>query len=82
MVACAKHFFGDGNVVYGSGEDSDVARLIDRGDAQLSDDEIEALLAVYQAQIDAGVQTIMISHSSLNGMKMHENAQVYTVAEK
>ena len=75
VVACAKHFFGDGNVVYGSGEDSDVARLIDRGDAVLTDAEIEELLSVYQAQIDAGVQTIMISHSSLNGIKMHENAQ-------
>lgn len=75
VVACAKHFFADGNVVYGSGEDSDVSRLIDRGDSVLSDAEIQELLSVYQAQIDAGVQTIMISHSSLNGVKMHENAQ-------
>ncbi len=75
MVACAKHFFGDGNVAYGSGEDSDVNRLMDRGDAQLSEREIDALLAVYQAQIDAGVQTIMVSHSALNGVKMHENAE-------
>ena len=75
VVACAKHFFADGNVVYGTGEDSDVSRLIDRGDSALSEEEIENLLAVYQAQINAGVQTIMISHSSLNGVKMHENAQ-------
>ena len=75
LVACTKHFFADGNVVYGTGEQSDVGRLIDRGDAQLSDAEIEKLLKVYQAQIDAGVQTIMISHSSLNGMKMHENKE-------
>lgn len=75
VVACAKHFFGDGNVAYGSGENSDVNRLMDRGDAQLSEREIDALLAVYQAQIDAGVQTIMVSHSSLNGVKMHENAE-------
>ena len=75
VVACAKHFFGDGNVTYGSGENSDVNRLMDRGDAQLSEREIDALLAVYQAQIDAGVQTIMVSHSSLNGVKMHENAE-------
>ncbi|MBO4919843.1 MAG: glycoside hydrolase family 3 protein, partial [Erysipelotrichaceae bacterium] len=30
IIACAKHFFGDGNVVYGSGEGD---LLIDRGDA-------------------------------------------------
>ncbi|MBR5088301.1 MAG: glycoside hydrolase family 3 protein, partial [Ruminiclostridium sp.] len=75
LVACAKHFFADGNVLYGTGERDDTFMLIDRGDAQLSDDEINELLKVYQAQIDAGVQTIMISHSSLNGVKMHENKE-------
>lgn len=75
VAACAKHFFADGNVTYGTGEKSDVDRLIDRGDSKLSDDEIAELLSVYQAQIDTGVQTIMISHTSLNGLKMHENAQ-------
>ena len=75
LIACAKHFFADGNVVYGTGEQSDTDRLIDRGDSQLSDAETEELLKVYQAQIDAGVQTIMISHSSLGGVKMHENKE-------
>ncbi|MGN0624161.1 MAG: glycoside hydrolase family 3 protein [Oscillospiraceae bacterium] len=75
VIACPKHFFADGNVVFGTGENSDVQRLIDRGDAVLSDEEIDELLSVYQEQIDAGAQTIMISHSSLNGVKMHENAE-------
>ena len=75
LVACAKHFFADGNVVYGTGEQSETPMLIDRGDAKLTDAEIAELLKVYQAQIDAGVQTIMISHSSLNGVKMHENKE-------
>ena len=75
VIACPKHFFADGNVVFGTGENSDVPRLIDRGDAVLSDDQIDELLSVYQEQIDAGAQTIMISHSSLNGVKMHENAE-------
>lgn len=75
LVACAKHFFADGNVLYGTGEAGAPLKRIDRGDAQLTDAEIEELLKVYQAQIDAGVQTIMISHSSLNGVKMHENKE-------
>ena len=75
VIACAKHYFGDGNVAYGTGEQSDYPRLIDRGDAVLSQDEIDALLEVYRAQIDAGVQTIMVSYSSLNGLKMHENGE-------
>ncbi|MBO4836671.1 MAG: glycoside hydrolase family 3 protein [Clostridia bacterium] len=75
VIACAKHYFGDGNAVYGTGEQSDYSRIIDRGDARLSEEEISQLLAVYQAQIDAGVQTVMVSYSSLNGLKMHENGE-------
>ncbi|MCI7766955.1 MAG: glycoside hydrolase family 3 protein [Oscillospiraceae bacterium] len=75
VIACPKHFFGDGNVEYGTGECSDVDRLIDRGNAVLSDNEINELLEVYRAQIDAGAQTIMISHSAVNGVKMHENGR-------
>ena len=74
LVACAKHFFADGNVVYGTGEDSEgTSRIIDRGDASLTADEIADLLNVYQSLVSSGVQTIMISHSSINGVKMHEN---------
>ena len=73
LVVCAKHYFADGNVKFNTGEKGDTEMLIDRGDAVLTDDEIKELLKVYQAQIDAGVQTVMISHSSVNGVKMHEN---------
>ena len=75
LVACAKHYLADGNAEYNTGEKGNIEMLIDRGDARLTDDEINELLKVYQAQIDAGVQTIMISHSSLNGVKMHENKE-------
>ncbi len=75
VIACAKHYLADGNVAFGTGENSDARRLIDRGNASLDEEQINELLKVYQAQIDAGVQTIMISHSALNGLKMHENAE-------
>ena len=75
VIATAKHYFGDGNAVYGTGEKSDYDRIIDRGDAQLTEEEINELLKVYQAQIDAGTQAIMVSYSSLNGVKMHENGE-------
>jgi len=74
-VACAKHFFGDGNVLYGTGEKSDYDRIIDRGDSRLTQEQIDELIKVYKEQIDAGVQTIMVSYSSLNGKKMHENRE-------
>ncbi len=76
----AKHYFGDGNVLYGTGETLDKEkRLIDRGDAQMSDAEIKESLKVYQAMIDVGVKTIMISHSSLNGIKMHANEKYISI---
>ena len=73
VVACPKHFLGEGYVQYGTGEGD---RLIDRGDSPMTPEEIEANLAIYQAQIDAGAQSIMLSHSSVNGVKMHANAEL------
>ena len=75
LVVCAKHYLADGNTAYGTGEKGGPEMLLDRGDARLSEGEIGELLQVYQALIDAGVQTVMISHSSLNGVKMHENRE-------
>ena len=76
VIVCPKHFFGEGYVVYGTGENSDgVNRLIDRGDSQPTEEQIAECLAVYQHMIEIGAQTIMISHTSLWGTKMHENAE-------
>ena len=76
IVVCAKHFFGGGYTKYGTGEFSDsTIRIIDRGDAEMTQEEIDAQLSVYEALINSGVQSIMISHSSLWGTKMHENAE-------
>ncbi|MEM6320883.1 MAG: glycoside hydrolase family 3 protein [Bacteroidota bacterium] len=70
MVTCAKHYLGDGNTQIGTG----LANLVDRGNAILSDLYVkEKLLPPYRSQIEEGVQTIMPSYSSLNGVKMHQN---------
>ena len=73
IAPCPKHFLGDGHTAYGTGEDG---RLIDRGDAVMTEEEIQKELAVYKALIDAGVPSIMLSHSSLNGKKLHEDAEI------
>lgn len=79
VIACPKHYLGDGGVEYGTGEsDLQNTRLIDRGDAALTEDEIAEQLAIYQNLIDIGTQSIMISHSSLNGVKMHANKYYMT----
>ena len=71
-AACAKHFFADGSETWGTGEGG---KLIDRGSAILTDRQIEALLDVYRAQIEAGARTLMLSFGMVNGVMMHENAE-------
>ena len=75
IMPTAKHFIGDGSVVFGTGEDD---KLIDRGDATLTDAQLDELLKPYISLIKAGVKMIMVSHSSVNGLKMHANKKLLT----
>lgn len=71
IIACAKHFFGDGATVWGTG---DSGYYIDRGNViSTSDTELQKFLDPYIAAINSGVRSIMVSFNSINGVKMHEN---------
>jgi beta-glucosidase len=62
VMACAKHFVGDGGTHHG----------IDHGDTQLNFEELQALhIHPFQAAIKAGVLSVMVSFSSVNGNKCH-----------
>ncbi len=62
LAASAKHFVADGGTDGGH----------DQGNAVATEAEIRALhLAPYYEAIEAGVYTIMVSYSSINGAKMH-----------
>ncbi len=62
VVACAKHWVGDG------GTDSGV----DQGDTLAEEEELRRLhIAPYLPALDAGVLTVMVSLSSWNGGKCH-----------
>ena len=74
VLVCPKHFICDGYTKYDTGEDPNIM-ILDRGDAIVTEDQINENLAIYRALIDEGVQVIMISHSALNGTKMHENGE-------
>ena len=75
VVACAKHFIGDGNTEFGTGMNG----LVDRGNTVLTTNELkEKLLPKYQAAIDANVQTIMASYNSWNGVKCHGSKELLT----
>ena len=62
VLACAKHFIGDGGTTNG----------IDQGDTVADEATVRRLyLPPYVAAIKAGVGSIMVSYSSWNGAKMH-----------
>ena len=75
VLPCAKHYLGDGMTAYGTGEGD---YIIDRGDAPMTQTQIDDQLSIYKALVDAGVQSIMVSHSSVNGVKMHESEEYIT----
>lgn len=69
VLATAKHFVGDGGTHEG----------IDQGDTRLDEESLYRIHGLpYPAAIDAGVQTVMASFSSWNGMKMHEHRYLLT----
>ncbi|CAB4283177.1 unnamed protein product [Prunus armeniaca] len=69
VVACAKHFVGDGGTIKGINENN---TLID----------MHGLMSIhmpaYYHSIIKGVSTIMVSYSSWNGKKMHANHELVT----
>ena len=69
VLACAKHFIGDGGTQNG----------VDQGNDICDEATIRRLyLPPYQAAIKAGVGSIMVSYSSWNGKKMHGNKYLLT----
>ncbi len=62
ILACAKHFLGDGGTFGGD----------DQGNVIADEQTIRQLhLQGYVSAINAGVKSIMVSYSSINGQKMH-----------
>ncbi len=80
LLACAKHFIGDGGTQYGTGRKlRENLQILDRGDVILSEDELRRIhLAGYISTIKAGVGTIMPSYSSWNGVKCSGSKRLLT----
>jgi len=69
VIATAKHFVGDGGTHEGK----------DQGDAQVSEAVLRDVHAAgYPPAIKAGVQVVMVSFSSWNGVKMAGNKALIT----
>jgi beta-glucosidase len=83
ILACAKHYVGDGGTAWGTGwhDPSHPERGVplDQGDVRLSEDELRRIhLQGYPAAIAAGVGTIMPSYSSWNGVKCSGSHRLLT----
>jgi beta-glucosidase len=69
VLACAKHFIGDGGTQNGK----------DQGDTVCDEATLRKLfLPPYRAAVKAGVGSIMISYSSWNGKKLHADKYLLT----
>jgi beta-glucosidase len=69
VMATAKHFIGDGATDFG----------IEGGNTTLSLKEIkQRLLPPYQAAVDAGVGSVMVSFNKLSGQAMHAHKELIT----
>jgi beta-glucosidase len=80
ILACAKHWIGDGGTSYGTGQKlREGVQILDRGDVRTSERELRAVhLAGYVSAIQAGVGTIMPSYSSWNGVKCSGSKRLLT----
>ena len=80
VLACAKHFVGDGATMYGTGTKlKDDVHILDRGDVRLSEAELRRLhMQGYISAIRAGVGTIMPSYNSWNGVKCSGSKRLLT----
>lgn len=64
VLATAKHFLGDGGTTGG----------VDQGNTEVGEDELAGIHASgYRTALASGTQTVMVSFSSWNGLKIHAN---------
>lgn len=80
VLACAKHFVGDGGTSMGTGQmNREQKHLFDQGDTRLSEAELRRIhLPGYVSAIRAGVGSIMVSYSSWNGVKCSASKRLLT----
>jgi beta-glucosidase len=76
VLACAKHFVGDGGTAFGSARGD---RGLDQGDTRVDEATLRRIhLQGYMSAIQAGVGSIMPSFSSWNGVKCSASKRLLT----
>ncbi len=76
-IPTAKHYVADGGAIWGTSKA--IGYHIDQGDAAIDEQTLRHThLAPYLAMIKAGVPVVMVSFSSWNGVKLHEQKYLLT----
>lgn len=71
VLACAKHFVGDGGTSYQERPAGSRAAPLDQGDTRVDEATLRRIhLPGYVAAVRAGVGSIMVSYNSWNGVKV------------
>lgn len=71
VLACAKHYIGDGGTTYAPHAMGNRTVLLDQGDTEVDEATLRRLyLPPYRAAVAAGVGSIMVSYNSWNGAKV------------
>ncbi len=81
VLACAKHFIGDGGTTWGTGKPAIAGNAagLDQGDVRVTEAALrEIQLPGFAAAVEAGVGSIMPSFSSLNGSKCSGDKHLLT----
>jgi beta-glucosidase len=83
VLACSKHFAGDGGTTFGTGmpkgRDLKERFPLDQGDTQVDEATLRSVhLPGYVTTIQAGVGSIMPSYSTWNGQKCSGNKRLLT----
>ncbi len=77
VLATPKHFVGDGGTSWGSATGDD--RFLDQGDTEIDEETLRAVhLSPYVEAIERGAESVMISYSSWNGVKVHGDRYLVT----
>jgi beta-glucosidase len=76
VLACAKHYIGDGGTAFGSSIDG---KGLDQGDTRVDEATLRRIhLPGYISAIQAGVGSIMPSYNSWNGVKCSASKRLLT----
>jgi beta-glucosidase len=77
VLACAKHYVGDGGTTFGTGGFG--KNILDQGDMRVDETTLRRIhLQGYLTTVPAGVGTIMPSYNSWNGVKVSGSKHLLT----